>query len=206
MTEKLELLHRGLLVEYASLAWGLIEGVVSVGAGLPVASLALIAFGVDSFIELGSSFVVADYLRLCCKKRKFEQNTKIERITAVLLLALIPTIGLGAFYSYLSGIKPEASPVGIAVACGAAVIMPVLWYKKKRIGKATNCLPLTVDAIESATCFLMSLALLVGLLVNYLWKLWWADYLAAAVILIFITKEAIETISENREISNLANN
>jgi divalent metal cation (Fe/Co/Zn/Cd) transporter len=178
-----------------------IESLVAIGAGLFSGSLALIAFGGDSFIELISSYTVADYLRRIEKgeKGESERDEKVERITAFLLFALIPVIGLGAVYSYLSGIQAEASPLGIAVAFAAVVIMPLLWYEKKRIGHATDCLPLTIDAIESVTCFLMSIALLASLLINYLWKIAWVDYVATVAILTFVGKEALESVSEIRE-------
>jgi divalent metal cation (Fe/Co/Zn/Cd) transporter len=206
MTEKSKLLHRGLLVEYVSLAWMTIESVVAIGAGLFSGSLALIAFGGDSFIELFSSYTVAAYLREIEKVAESEKkrDAQVERTTAFLLFALIPVIALGALYSYLSGIEAEASPIGIAVAFGAVVIMPLLWYEKKRIGEATNCLPLTIDAIESVTCFLMSLALLASLLINYLWRIAWIDYVATAAILIFVAKEALESVSEMREPKELS--
>jgi divalent metal cation (Fe/Co/Zn/Cd) transporter len=201
MTEKIKLLHRGLLVEYASLAWMTTESLPAVGTGLFSGSLALIVFGGDSFVELISSYAVADYLRRKenGEKGESERENRTEIITASLLFALIPVIGFGALYSYFSGIKAEASPPGIAVAFGAVVIMPLLWYEKKRIGQATDCLPLTIDAIESVTCFLMSLALLASLFVNYLWKIAWIDYLATTAILIFVAKEALESVSEMRE-------
>jgi divalent metal cation (Fe/Co/Zn/Cd) transporter len=201
MTQKSKLLHRGLLVEYASLAWMTIESLVAIGAGLFSGSLALIAFGGDSFIELISSYTVADYLRRIEKgeKGESERDEKVERIAAFLLFTLLPVVGLGAVYSYLSGIQAETSPLGIAVAFAAVVIMPLLWYEKKRIGHATDCLPLTIDAIESVTCFLMSIALLASLLINYLWKIAWVDYAATVAILIFVGKEALESVSEMRE-------
>jgi len=77
--------------------------------------------------------------------------------------------------------------------------MPVLWYEKKRIGKAADCLPLTIDAVESETCFLMSITLLASLLVNYFLKIWWVDYVATIIILAFVTKEALESLSEAKE-------
>jgi divalent metal cation (Fe/Co/Zn/Cd) transporter len=123
----------------------------------------------------------------------------VERITAFLLFALVPVISFGALYSYLVGINAEASSIGIALALGAVVIMPLLWHKKKRIGVAANCLPLTIDAIESATCFLMSVALLAALAISYLWKISWVDYVATAAILTFVAKEALESVSEMRE-------
>jgi len=117
MTQKSKLFHRGLLVEYSSLAWMTIESLVAISARLFSGRLALIAFGGDSFIELISSYTVADYLRRIEKgeKGESERDEKVERITALLLFALIPVIGLGAVYSYLSGIQAEGSPLGIAV-------------------------------------------------------------------------------------------
>jgi hypothetical protein len=94
-----------------------IESLVAISARLFSGRLALIAFGGDSFIELISSYTVADYLRRIEKgeKGESERDEKVERITALLLFALIPVIGLGAVYSYLSGIQAEGSPLGIAV-------------------------------------------------------------------------------------------
>jgi len=201
MDEKLQLLHRGLLVEYASLAWMIIESLVAVGAGVSSGSLALLAFGGDSFIELASSYTVADYLRRVTKAEKSESERAegVTKITTALLFILIPVIGLGALYTYLSGLQAEASPLGIAVSLGAVVLMPVLPYEKKRIGKAADCLPLTIDAVESETCFLMSITLLASLLVNYFWKIWWVDYVATIIILAFVAKEALESLSEAKE-------
>jgi len=200
MTEKSKLLHRGLLVEYASLAWMMIESTVAIGAGLFSGSLALIAFGGDSVIELISSYTVADYLRQIEDGESDDvRREKAEKITAILLFSLIPVIAFGAVYSYLSGIQAEASPLGIVVAFGAVVIMPLLWYEKKRIGESTRCLPLTIDAIQSVTCFLMSVALLASLLINYLWRISWVDYVATAVILLFVAKEVLESVSEIKE-------
>ena len=201
MDEKLQLLHRGLLVEYASLAWMIIESLVAVGAGVSSGSLALLAFGGDSFIELASSYTVADYLRRVTKAENGESERAegVTKITTALLFILIPVIGLGALYTYLSGLQAEASPLGIAVSLGAIVLMPVLRYEKKRIGKAADCLPLTIDAVESETCFLMSITLLASLLVNYFWKIWWVDYVATIIILAFVAKEALESLSEAKE-------
>ena len=108
------------------------------------------------------------------------------------------SIAAGAIYSYLAGHHPESTLLGIAVAAGAVIIMPVLWLEKLRIGKEAHCLPLTIDAIESATCFFMSVALLGGLLANYLFSAWWVDYVATCIILAFVAKEAAESISEVR--------
>jgi divalent metal cation (Fe/Co/Zn/Cd) transporter len=77
--------------------------------------------------------------------------------------------------------------------------MPYLWWQKKRIGKETRNLPLSIDAVESVTCLFMAVALLGGLLAEYFLGFWWADYLATAVILVFVTREAIESHRELHE-------
>jgi divalent metal cation (Fe/Co/Zn/Cd) transporter len=76
--------------------------------------------------------------------------------------------------------------------------MPILWLQKRKIGREANCLPLSIDALQSATCFLMSVALLSGLLMEYLFRLGWADYVATLVILGFVAREAAESYHETR--------
>jgi len=202
MVTDVKLLQQGLFVEYASLAWMTVECVVAIYSGMAAWSLALLAFGGDSLVELLSSFAVIEHLRTGLAGRRSStahaETKQTEWITSLLLLSLIPVIGLAAVYSFLSGIKPEPSLSGIAVAIAAVVIMPVLWFEKKRIGIAADCLPLTIDAVESATCFWMSTALLTGLAINYVWRISWIDYLATFVILVFVAREAGESISEVR--------
>jgi len=191
------LLQRGLLIEYASVAWMMVECVVAIYSGIAAWSLALLAFGGDSLVELLSSFAVVRHLKhSLTSSNVYLESKRTEWTTALLLLSLIPLIGLAAVYSFLSGIRPESSVLGIMVAIGAIVIMPALWYEKKRIGAASNCLPLTIDATESATCFWMSAALLSGLVINFVWKVPWIDYAATFVILGFVAKEGLESIRE----------
>jgi len=183
-------------VEYLSSVWMMVEVIGSLAVGLTVGSFALLAFGGDSLIELISGIAVLQFLR---KNRSEFESRRTELITSVLLFALIPMIGFGAVYSYFTGLRAEGSPIGIAIAIGAVIIMPYLWYEKKRIGKETRSLPLTIDALESITCLFMSIALLAGLLAVFLFGLWWIDYLATAVILAFVAKEALEAYHELQE-------
>ena len=186
-------IHQGVTVEYFSLGWMAIEVIGSIGVGLLSGSFALLAFGGDSLVEILSGFATTLHLRGDSAGSN-ELGEKTEKATTLLLVALIPVIGGGALYSYFTGIRPESSLLGIAVALGAVIVMPVLWVKKRGIGRETNCAPLLMDAIQSATCFLMSLALLGGLLINYLFGISWVDYAATAVILAFVGKESIEAI------------
>jgi divalent metal cation (Fe/Co/Zn/Cd) transporter len=188
----------GIRVEYLSSAWMIVEVIGSLGAGLVAGSLALLAFGGDSVIELISGFAVLAFLQRDVKGSGGEVSEKAERVTSTLLFLLIPIIALGAVYSYLTGLRPETSTVGLAVAIGAVIVMPYLWFEKKKIGRETRSLPLTMDAIESVTCFFMSGALLIGLLIERFFGLWWADYVAATAILVFVAKEAFESRAEMR--------
>ncbi|MGA2790129.1 MAG: cation transporter [Candidatus Bathyarchaeia archaeon] len=203
MVTDAKLLQRGLFVEYVSVLWMTVECAAAIYSGMAAWSLALLAFGGDSLIELLSSFAVIQYLRTSLKGRSSStahvESKRAEWVRTLLLLSLIPLIGLAAIYSFLNGIKPEPSLLGIAVAIAAVVIMPVLWFEKKRIGIAADCLPLTIDAVESATCFWMSAALLSGLAINYVWRISGIDYLATFVILVFVVKEAGELIIEVRD-------
>jgi divalent metal cation (Fe/Co/Zn/Cd) transporter len=174
-----------------------IECLAAIYLGIVTWSLALLAFGGDSVIELLSSLAVVQHLRNIMKGSEGKWETKrTELTTTFLLCSLIPVIGGAAVYSFLNGIRAESSLLGITVAVAAIVFMPVLWYQKKRIGKAAKCLPLTIDASESATCFWMSAALLAGLTINFVWRVPWIDYAATAVILGFVAVEAREAIHE----------
>jgi divalent metal cation (Fe/Co/Zn/Cd) transporter len=191
-------IRTGIRVEYFSSAWMIIEVTASIGVGLIAGSVALLAFGGDSLVELISGFTVLTYLRGNAGGSEIHGRKRTEQVTSALLFSLIPIIGLGVVYSYLAGLRPEGSPLGIAVAVGAVIVMPYLWFEKRKIGGETRSLPLTMDAIESATCLFMSAALLGGLLAEYFFGLWWADYVAAGVILVFVAREALESLEEIR--------
>lgn len=101
----------------------------------------------DSIVELISGFTVAKHLR---QETKGADNhaRRTELLTAGMLFALIPIIGLGAIYSYASGLRTEGSPLGIVIALGAVIIVPCLWWQKRKIGEETRGLPLSIDAVE----------------------------------------------------------
>jgi len=187
---------RGIKVEYFSSAWMTIEVIGSVWSGLIAGSFALLAFGGDSLVELLSGFTVLTFLRRSPSGPGTGPRRLTEKITNALLFSLIPVIGLGAVYSYLTGLRPEASLIGIAIAVGAVIIMPYLWLEKRKIGRETRSSILSMDAIESLTCIFMSISLLGGLLVEYFLGLWWVDYLATGFILAFVAREAVESYHE----------
>jgi divalent metal cation (Fe/Co/Zn/Cd) transporter len=190
----------GIRIEYLSSGWMTVEVLGSIGVGLIAGSFALLAFGGDSLIELISGLAVLGGLRRDSSRSSNAIDSKrTEQFTSFLLFALIPVTGLGAVYSYITGLRPEGSPLGILIAIGALIVMPYLYVQKKRIGRETRSLALSMDAIESVTCLFMATALLGGLLAEYFLGLWWADYLATGVILAFVAREAVESYHELHE-------
>ena len=188
---------QGLKIEYLGNAWLSVEVAGAIFAGALAGSLALLAFGADSSVELISGAVVMRHLRSDYKGGE-NLGHRTALLTTGLLFGLIPVIGGLGVYSYLSGVRPEGTPLGIAVAVGAVLLMPILYFEKRRIGKETRCLSISIDAYATATCLLLSLALLGGLVGVYLTGFGWFDYVATAVILAFIAKEAVESWREVR--------
>jgi divalent metal cation (Fe/Co/Zn/Cd) transporter len=183
-------------MEYMSIAWMFAEVLGSFVAGLLASSFALIAFGSDSVIELASAFIVLRHLRLDDAGSR-GQGERTALLTSLLLIGIVPVIGITSTYSFfVLRVRPEASVLGLAVAIGAVAIMPILWLEKRKIGLETGCLPLSIDAIESETCFLMSLALLAGLALEFVFHTGWFDYAATVVILAFVAFEGRESFEE----------
>ena len=171
----------------------------AIAIGIKAGSFALLAFGGVSLIEFISGLAVLGDLRRNGRGSEGHNTERTERIGTVLLSALITVIGLGSVYSFFSGVRAEASPLGIILAIGAIIMMPYLWFQKNRIGGETRFVPLKIDAVASLTCVLMAIALLGGLLTEFFFGIWWIDYVATAVILAFVGKEAIESLRELRD-------
>jgi divalent metal cation (Fe/Co/Zn/Cd) transporter len=190
--------RKGFRLEYLSAGWMSVEAAGTLAAGLLAGSVALLAFGGDSLIEMLSAVAVLGYLRADTGGPR-AQGRNAAKLTTALLFSLIPVIGFAAIFSAVSGVRPDSSPLGVAIAAGAVLLMPYLWLEKRRIGRVARCLPLSIDALESATCFFMAAALLAALLVEWLVGLRWVDYVATAVILGFVAVEAAEAYGEVRE-------
>lgn len=104
------------------------------------------------------------------------------------LFALAVYIVADSAFAFITKTQPEASWWGVGLAVAAAIIMPLLWQGKLRVAKRIGSAALKADAACSVTCAYMSLALLVGLLLNRLFGWWWADPLAALVIVYFASR------------------
>jgi cation diffusion facilitator family transporter len=192
-----KLLRRGLRLTGISLGWNVLEGAIAVGAGAVSASVALIGFGIDSFVETTSAAVVGWRLWTELRGRSPEATEKIERTTSkiagALLLVLAAYIVVDAGRRLLGfGREAEESLVGIALTSVSLVVMPFLGWAKLRTAKALGSGALRADAYETIACAWLSLTTLAGLVLNAWLGWWWADPVAALVLVPLIAREGIE--------------
>ncbi len=192
----------GIWIELASLLWMIVEASVAITTGFATHSVSLEAFGIDSIIELVAGGVLL--WRLLAEKRggPVEVLEGAERraswITAISLFGLALYILGNSAFAIFTHSQPESSWWGISLAIAAAVIMPLLWQGKLRVAKRIGSAALKADAACSVTCAYMSFTLLLGLLLNRFFGLWWADSLAALGLVYFIVQEGREALHAAR--------
>jgi divalent metal cation (Fe/Co/Zn/Cd) transporter len=193
---------KALLSEYFTVGWNIIEGVVAIAAGVVAGSIALVGFGLDSYIEVASGLVLIWRLR----KHGFSDEEEEEAAEKKAILFVGATFFLlAAYVLYESGKKlyfhehPEESLVGIILAIVSLIVMPLLAFYKKKIAVEINSRALRADALETLACSYLSLTLLLGLGANAVFGWWWADPVAALAMIYFLVKEGFEAVQEGRE-------
>ena len=196
-TTRDRLLQRGILLEAALIAWNVVEGIIAVTAGLVSNSVALLGFGIDSFIELTSSAVV---LRRLVKEKRGQTAAETERleqrtrqIASSLLLGLALYITLDAGRRLLGyGGEPRESLVGIVLTALSLVVMPWFGWAILRTARELGSRAMRADAFETIGCTWLSLATLIGLTLNATLGWTWADPVAALVIVPLLVREGLE--------------
>jgi divalent metal cation (Fe/Co/Zn/Cd) transporter len=176
------------------------EAVLAIGAGIVARSVLLTAFGFDSVIELISGGTLLWRLSSESRGASTERVERVERratrISAVLLVLLCAYVVLVGFGGLVAKLRPEASVLGVGVAAAAVLVMPLLAWRKRRANLVIGSPALRADIAETITCAYLAAATLVGAGLNLVAGWWWAEYVAALVLLVFIvmeTKEAIES-------------
>jgi len=192
----------GIWIEVVTIAWMTFEASIAIIIGYMTRSVSLQGFGIDSVIELIAGGVLLWRLLVEQRGGTTDAIEQAERraawVTALSLFALaIYIVGESAFALIIQS-RPEASWWGIGLAIAAAIFMPVLWQGKLRVARRIGSAALKADAACSATCAYMSFTLLAGLLLNRLFGWWWADPLAALVLVYFIVREGREALHEAR--------
>lgn len=175
-------------VQRVTIAWMSLEAVVSLFAAWRARSPALLAFGGDSAIELFSALVVLWRFRASDAHEDVERRA--ARVAGALLFALAAFVAVTSAMSLLAYSEPKPTYLGIAILVAAAVVMPWLAKEKRRLSGATGSAALRADAAQSALCAYLSLIALAGLAIHAIWRIKWADPIAAFAILPLIVWEA----------------
>jgi cation diffusion facilitator family transporter len=199
-----EQLHRrGVRLEWFTVAWNVVEGVVAIGAGVATGSVSLIGFGADSFIEVISAIALLWRLRKAGPNASAEERGEAERralyLVAATFFLLAAYIAYEAAGALLSGEGPEDSTVGLVLSVVSLLVMPALAYGKQRTGREMGSEALEADAVETWVCSYLSLALLAGVGLNAAFGWWWADPVGALAMLPVIVWQGWETLGEARE-------
>lgn len=190
-----EIARRGRRLEYFTIAWNTLEGLIGVGAGLLAGSISLIGFGTDSFIEVISGATLLWRMSVDEDAGRRERSEKLSlRIVGVCLIALAIYIAYEAISDLARKTAPEHSNPGIVLACVSLFVMPILSRAKKKVGNALSSAAMNADARQTDFCVYLSTILLIGLVLNAILGWWWADPIAALVMVPIIAKEGFDGI------------
>jgi len=189
-------MRRGRRLEYLTVGWNILEWVVAIGSGLVAGSIVLVGFGFDSFIEALSGGA------LVWRFRSDEDDERREQIALKLIgvsfLILAAYVAFDAVKSLVKREPPEASYAGIGITVLSLVVMPLLARAKRRVAAELNSRALAADSRQTDLCVYLSAITLGGLLLNALVGWWWADPVAALVMVPIIAKEGDRSIARRK--------
>ncbi|QRK07779.1 cation transporter [Archangium violaceum] len=190
-------LQRATALTLLTLGWNVVEGIIAVVAALAAGSVALLGFGVDSFVESTSAGVMLWRLSAERRARRTPEemdrlDRRAHRLIGLSLFALAAYIAWEAGSALLTREKPQPSFVGIGLTLVSLGVMVWLARAKKRTAVALGSRAMAADAFQTTACWWLSLITLGGIGLNALFGWWWADPAAALGMTLFIAKEARE--------------
>jgi divalent metal cation (Fe/Co/Zn/Cd) transporter len=181
--DRASLVRRGRRLEYFTIVYNSLEGLIALVAGLMAGSIALVGFGFDSLIEVTSGAALV-------WRERVEAITL--RIVGFCFLLLAAYVSYDSIKSLLWREKPRESVPGIILAIASVIVMPLLVRAKKKVARGINSKALMADSKQTELCTYLSAILLGGLLLNAYLGWWWADPVAALIMVPIIVKEGIE--------------
>jgi divalent metal cation (Fe/Co/Zn/Cd) transporter len=200
------LVRTGVRIEIFTVCWMVVEAAVSLGAGVLARSALLVAFGIDSVVELVSRTILLWRLSVEARGETTEQVERAEHraawVVAVSLALLCVYVLATAVYGLLAHSHPDSSLLGIAISIAALVVMPGLGLAKRRLATRLDSVALRGDADSSFTCGYMAGAVLLGVSLNALFGWWWAEDVASLLFLFWLvgeTREALEVAREGHQ-------
>lgn len=188
------LIQRGLVLEYATLGWNLAGCWIVLGAAYAARSVALVGFGIDSVIEIFASVIVVWQLKAINKDREHVA----ERLIGIAFLLLAVYIAVQSVIVLLAHYHPKTSILGIVWLTLTAVAMLLLAYGKRRTGHALGNPVLQKESKVTVVDGMLAGSVLIGITLNAEYGWWWADPLAALVIVFYGLKEGYTTLRGER--------
>jgi divalent metal cation (Fe/Co/Zn/Cd) transporter len=191
-TDRIDLVKQAFWLEWITIAWMAIEAVVAIWSGFEAHSITLLAFGLDSIIELVSAGVLIWRLTVELKHRRHfseEAEHHASRLGGILLFSLAAYVVISAGWGFLTKQGEEFSAPGVVVALAAIPIMYLLAKRKIAIAEKIGSRALRADAVESITCVWLAAVVVVGLIAQYLTGAWWVDSVTSLGIVWFLVKE-----------------
>jgi divalent metal cation (Fe/Co/Zn/Cd) transporter len=188
--ERLE--RRARRLAWGGIAYHFVEFAIALGAGVAASSIALIGFGADSLIEALAGFVVL-WLFTGARIGSERAERRAQQLIAASFFVLAAYIGVESVRTLAGGQHPEASWIGIGLAAFTTVTMPLLARVKRRVGHQLGSSATVKEASQTQLCAYLSIALLIGLVLNAAAGWWWADPAAALFIAAVAVKEGRES-------------
>jgi divalent metal cation (Fe/Co/Zn/Cd) transporter len=184
--------RRARLLSWISLAWMTIEGAVGVGGGVVAGSIALQAFGISSAVEAMASVIVI-WRFTGSRTLSVTSERSAQKLVAVSFWLLVPYVAAEAVYRLVSAARPETSYPGIGLTVSSLLLMPLLGRIKHRLGANLGSAATAGEGTQNILCAYLAAAVLVGLLSNTLFGLWWLDPAAAFVVAALAAREGRES-------------
>jgi divalent metal cation (Fe/Co/Zn/Cd) transporter len=182
-----EVWQRVIWIQTLTIIWMTVEAVVSLGAARMARSPALLAFGSDSTVELLSAAIV--FWRFYSPSHREHSEKRASIIAGGLLFVVATFVVIASGLTLFGKVEARPSPIGIALLVLSALTMPWLAAQKRKLSTAASSAALRADAAESAICGYLALIALAGLAINAVWKVSWADPIAALTLLPLIVRE-----------------
>lgn len=188
--------HRGArrarLLSWFSLLWMTVEGVVGVVTGIVAGSIALQAFGISSAVE-GVASVIVIWRFTGSRTLSDTSERRAQKLVAISFWLLVPYVVAEAVYKLVSASEPETSYLGIGLTTSSLVLMPLLGRMKHRLGTSLGSAATAGEGTQNILCAYLAAAVLLGLLSNTLFGLWWLDPVAAFAVAGLAVREGQES-------------
>ena len=184
---------RGRRLEYFTIIYNSLEGIIAIVAGVVAGSIALVGFGFDSLIEVTSGVALLWRLHSDADESRRERMESVTlRIVGICFILLALYVSYDSIKSLVRHEAPNESRPGIILAIVSLIVMPLLVRAKRRVARSISSKALMADSKQTELCTYLSAILLGGLLLNALVGWWWADPVAAIVMVPIIVKEGLE--------------